>query len=124
MTHPARRSIIQTHDIGLLLIVQSAQGIARDLFCILLVTFSRAVHLCLTGVRDFGDRDVALIAAKLTVRGSEVLLLVDMEHLDFIRFFQPHQPRVLVAGEATALVQSKARVRHRSNKAKGYNQQN
>ena len=80
------------------------------------MTFSGAVNFCLAGVRNLPNCEMALPAAKLTVRGVEKLFLVNMEHSKPVRLFKPYKSRVLVTGETASLIQGKAVIRHRRNK--------
>jgi hypothetical protein len=71
------------------------------------MTLGGAVGICLASVGNLGDGSVALCATKFAMRGVEILLFGNVEDLDSIVFFEPHQSRVLMAGETAVLIQAK-----------------
>lgn len=75
------------------------------------MTFSGAVSACFARVGNLGDGSMALPATKFTMRWSEKLFFINVEYLDPIRFLEPYEARVLMAGETAFLVQAKALTR-------------
>ena len=118
MAGAARRLILQTDNVGLLFLVKIAQGIIwrQNLPILTLMALGGAVNAGFTGVGNLVDGSMALGARELAVRRVEKLFFVDVEHLESVCFFMPHQSRVLMTGKAAAFVQRQAGTWRQKNK--------
>ena len=88
------------------------------------MTLAGAVSNCFASVGNLGDYSVALFAAKLAMGGVEIFLLGNVEDLNSIFFFEPHQSGVLMTSETAVLIQAKGVTRPERQEINSENQRN
>ena len=74
-------------------------------FFALQVTFCGAVNSRHTRMGDLGNPGMTFAAVNFTMGGGGVPGFIDMKHSEFVLLFKPHQPWILMAGKAAALIE-------------------